>query len=225
MAASDYDFLLTLNEIAEQAYRKIGVLPQGETMSGEQRSDAKIRINLIVKEWESDQVFLWRRFRSDVALVAAQSEYAFPTGGSDPEVETVDAALVRVDDQEIELEYFSYRKFQEISDKDAPGRPQIFTIDHKQRLVKTWPVATETDTLVLYCVAKLADWDDEDESGDFPGRWQRALFYALVCDLLEDYPSSSLSFTRMEQKAATLYMRARRMESDNSDEEFIKGCY
>lgn len=225
MAATDYDFLLTRNELIEQAWRKIGVLPQGETMSAEQLSDAVARLNMIVNEWTVDGVFVWRRFPVEMTLGVNTSEYEFPDDAAEPVIETIDSAFVRINNIDTELEYLNFREFQQISNKEATGVPVVFSLDHKESIIHFWPTPTVADTVLLWCVARLRDWGDEDESGDFPARWQRSLFYALVCDLLEDNPSTSLSRREMEAKADKLYMRARRGESDNSDNEFVKGSY
>jgi hypothetical protein len=60
MATSgSFDFNLTTNEIIEQAYRKVGKLADGQTLTPEQFQTAAQLFNAMVKAWRTDNIFLW----------------------------------------------------------------------------------------------------------------------------------------------------------------------
>ena len=221
MAATDYDYILTLNQLMEQAYRKIGVVVQGESMTAEQRADAVIRLNLILKEWESDKVFLWREHLVSVPLVVGTEDYAVET---DPAVHWVDRAYLRKDNRDTALEYLSWREFQEIYDKTTEGRPTTYSFDARNRRIYLWPVPSEADTLRYLAITSLKDWTDANSSGEFPARWQRPLLYTLAADLAEDYADVNMAMT-LQRQALTSYMKARRAEVDESENDFTKGSY
>jgi|TARA_R100000501_G_C2611814_1_gene106250 hypothetical protein len=54
------DFNSTRNEIIELANRKIGGLSDGDSLSNEQYSTGSKVLNLIAKNWSSEDIFLWK---------------------------------------------------------------------------------------------------------------------------------------------------------------------
>ena len=58
MASTDYDFILTRDELIDESYRKIGVLADGENISSEQLDTANKKLNLIIKAWEGNGIYL-----------------------------------------------------------------------------------------------------------------------------------------------------------------------
>jgi len=54
------DFELTRNEIIELAYGKIGGLSDGDSLSAEQYSTASKWLNVIVKNWTAEDIYLWK---------------------------------------------------------------------------------------------------------------------------------------------------------------------
>lgn len=221
MAATDYDYILTRNQLIEQAYRKIGVVVQGESMTAEQLADAVIRLNLILKEWESDKVFLWREHLVSVSLVVGTDSYAAET---DPAIHWIDRAYLRRDNRDTALEYLSWREFQDIYDKTTEGRPTTYSFDARNRRIHLWPVPSEADTLRYLAITSLKDWTAEGSSGEFPARWQRPLLYTLAADLAEDYADVNMAMT-LQRQAVNSYMKARRSEIDESENDFTKGSY
>lgn len=224
MAVTDYDFLLTRNELIEQVYRKIGVLPHGESMTAEQLDDGVKRLNLIVKSWQADNVFLWQEFTTTQALTPGTASYTLPT---DPAAYSVVRAYYRsgTPDSDVELRYVKWAEYQLISDKDSDGTPVVYSVDTKNNSIVLYPVPTVADDLLLFCAEMQKDFDIPTDTGDFPAKWQRPIFYTLAADLAEDYPSTGVNQPRLEKKAGQLYAIARGSEIDTSDVEHVKGAY
>ena len=226
MAASDYEFLLTRDEIIEQAFIKVGALVEGEQLSANELDIGIKRLNLIVKDWQNSGIYLWQEFTEEQPLSVGTERYQIPT---DPPAHCVEKAYLRqeigVVQTDILLEYFSYRKFLEIYDKQSSGTPYCWTVDTANQEVILFPVPDARDTIILHCIKVLKDFATADGSGDFPVNWQRALFYALADDIGEDYALSGTEQRKLQIKAASTFANAKNNERDVSDREFVKGAY
>lgn len=222
MAASDYDFILTRNELIEQSFKKVGALVDGEALSAEQIDTGVKRLNLIVKDVQSDNVFLWQQFVDNTPITVGTDTYDLPT---DPPAHAVDKAFYKKNDRDEELEYLAWREYQDVYDKTTTGKPTHYSIDQRNQTIYLWPVPNEIATLSLFCISKLKDFDDSDGSGDFPAKWQRFLMYALAADLGEDFALSATEQRKLESKAQECYMRARSSEMDSGDCNFVSGAY
>lgn len=73
----------TRNEIIEQALKIIGVIAEGENPSSDQISDGAIRLDWMVKRWQSSGVHLWSEREATLFLVKGQSSYILGEGSSE----------------------------------------------------------------------------------------------------------------------------------------------
>ena len=73
----------TRNTIIEQALKMIGVIAEGENPTSDQISDAAIRLDWMVKEWQSTGVHLWSEEEATLFLVAGQASYTLGSGSTE----------------------------------------------------------------------------------------------------------------------------------------------
>ena len=69
------DFNLTTNQIIEEAFREIGVKTTGRALTSEEVDDAKRSLNIMIKSWESNGLYLWKETEGTLFLTAGQASY------------------------------------------------------------------------------------------------------------------------------------------------------
>lgn len=74
-----YTFDLTLNEIIEDAFDRLQIGADGETLTGDMQKRAKRSLNLMIKEWEQQGIHLWTYTEGSLFLQVGQPEYDFST--------------------------------------------------------------------------------------------------------------------------------------------------
>lgn len=74
-----YTFDLTFNNIAIEAFDRLQIGADGETLTGDMQKRAKSSANLMIKEWEQQGIHLWTYTEGTLFLQVGQSEYNFAT--------------------------------------------------------------------------------------------------------------------------------------------------
>lgn len=71
--SNSYDFNLNARQICQMAYENLGVVAEGQDMSGYQLEIALRELNVMVKNWRADNVFLWEVERKSYGLTASDN--------------------------------------------------------------------------------------------------------------------------------------------------------
>jgi hypothetical protein len=224
MAASEYDFNVTRTEIIERAYRIIGKLSVGDTLSAEMLSQAIIALNSMVKSWQSKHVFLWTVREFTQSLSAGIASYSL--AASDPPIYAIDRAYLRIDNMDRSVDVASWRQYVDIVRKDAPGDPSVVALN--SQLVPTmyvWPVPTQTRTLYYTGVVKLKDFDTAGGNPDFPVRYVEALTFGLAHKLACEYGLSIAERRELERQYQSEFAEAKTGERERAEFEFVEGAY
>lgn len=74
-----FELKLTLNEILEEAFDRLQIGADGETLTGDMQQRGKTSLNLMIKEWEQQGIHLWTYTEGTLFLQVGQSEYDFST--------------------------------------------------------------------------------------------------------------------------------------------------
>lgn len=75
------DFKLNRNEIVKRAFKKLGILAEGETLTAEQEEDGAEDLNLMFKAWQAQGLHLWTYKEAELFLEKNKSKYLLgPTG-------------------------------------------------------------------------------------------------------------------------------------------------
>ncbi|MBP9838886.1 MAG: hypothetical protein KBC84_09245 [Proteobacteria bacterium] len=222
MASTDYDFILTRNELIEESYRKIGVLSEYQNVSSAQLSSANKKLNLILKKWSEDGVKLWTQIVEEVTLVVDQDYIAVPDTNGMAYVESIQ---IRDTDSDRELEKINKKEYEQIPEKDLSGNPTMFYHDVILNRVVLWPVPDEAYDLRLYGIKTLKDWETEDDTGELKARWQVAIKYALATELAEDYGKDRREIRDLREVAALEYRLAMNKETQRSENRRVRGAF
>ena len=224
MAASDYDFNVTRNEIIERAYRLIGALSVGETMTAEMLTQAVIALNSMIKSWQSRNVFLWTLRDFTQTLTAGDPTY--PLSSTDPSVYAIDRAYLRIDNDDRHIRVASYRQYQDIYNKTDPGDPVLIALDNQlSPTMYVWPVPTQARTIYYSGIVKLKDFDTAGGSPDFPVRYVEAITYGLAHKLSSEYGLPLAERRELERQAQMEFQEAKSGERERAESDFVGGAF
>lgn len=223
MAASDYDFNLTRNQIVEAALGKIGVLGQGEVMRAEMLSEGVRALNLVLKEWANDGVTLWKYVEISQNITSG--------GGADytlgNEVLAVDQVWYLNGTTYDPVRVVSHREYLDIPDKASTGSPLLVAIDYALAtpVLYVYPTPDANYTLKLYCPTRIKDMDTAGGNADIQKEFLNALVYALAFELTPEYGVPLGERNWVKNIAAEKYAKAKNADQEYADEENTEGAY
>lgn len=157
---------LTRNGLVESAYRTIGVLPPGVTLSGELLNEGIEALNLIVRELDATGKWLWGiGAPSSITLVANTFIYTSANGLPTNILELVSAYYRDASAQDWPLTILTAEGYDRMANKTETGEPKsVYLIEHRdvgsQTLyvnpvlasVNTQSVVTGTDAAAYKCI-------------------------------------------------------------------------
>lgn len=224
MAASDYDFNQTRTEVIERAFRIIGKLSPGETVTAEMHTQAVGALNTMVESWQSENVFLWAIKPFTQTVTSGVSSYSL--SATDPLLYGVDKAFIRINNTDIPLEVVSYRQYIDIPVKTSGGDPVLVAVDNQiSPTLYVWPVPQQTRSLYLLGLVRLKDFDTSSGNPDFPVRYLKALAFGLASDLAPEYGLAATEQRNLMMIAEKEFLRAKRGERQRPDNNFLKGAF
>ena len=224
MPTSDYDFNVTRTEIIERAYRIVGKLSMGETLSAEMSSQAMIALNSMIKSWQSRHVFLWtvREFTQSLA----PGVLSYSLAGSDPCIYALDRAYIRLDGDDHPISVASWRQYVDITDKNGTGDPVLVALDTQlSPTLYVWPVPTITRTLYYTGLVKLKDFDTAGGNPDFPVRYVEAITFGLAHKLACEYGLPIAERRELERQYQGEFSEAKSGEREQVEYEFVNGAF
>lgn len=223
MPTTGYDYSTTKQLVIESALRKVGALAHGETPTAEQVANAGYVLNEIVKELQSEHIFLWSLVQDTQALSATVASYSF----SAKDYIWIDRAFIRENNQDEELRIISYREyFSDVTNKTDPGKPHTLAFDNARApTIYLYPVPSTTYTLYYLGVKLLADFDAAGDVPDVHSRWFNTLAYLLAANLADDFGLPISERQWLEQKAEKFKATAKKGDKDHTTDEFVRGAY
>lgn len=223
MAASDYDFNVTRNEIIERAYRIIGKGSMEEPVSAPMYSQAIVALNSMIKSWQSKHVFLWTLKEFSQTLTAGQASYSLAS--LDPAIYAIDRAYTRIDNIDTPVDVASYRQYLDVPDKTSTGDPTIVALDGQLTpTMYVWPVPQQTRTLRYTGIVKLKDFDAAAGNADFPVRYLEAITFGLAHKLSFEYGLPVQFQRELERQYQAEFGEAKSGERERAEYEFCEGA-
>lgn len=228
MASTDYDYSLTRTQISEMALRALNALPDGESMTGNQQTDAAQMLNIIVKSWQNEGIYLWTTKWSSEYTWAADTESVNVSDViSDANLLMIDKAFYRTtsggEDQELIIKPFA--EYASIQDKDNEGDPNYIFHNEQEGKLYLWPVPTAARYIVLLGIHKLKDWDATTSTGDVPTDGLLALMYQLAVDLAPSYGASVEKINWLQKRASYLFKKFKSAHYERDDSRFMDGAF
>jgi hypothetical protein len=223
MAAADYDFFSTRNEIIQRALRICGVLSLGESVSADQYTQAAQALNSLVKSWQNEHIFLWTVLAGTLPLSATVASYALPT---DPAIMWIDKAWRRSGNNDEPIRIISWREYNDIYNKTDPGTPTVIALDNRiAPTVYVYPVPPASDTIFYLGVSKLKDFDSSSSTADLTQRFLDSLTYGLAMQLADEYGLPMSERQWIASKYEDAWKKAKRADTDRFDYEFVDSAF
>jgi len=223
MAASDYDFNVTRNEIIERAYRIIGKFSLGDVLSAEMYQQGIIALNSMIKSWQGKHVFLWTIKEFTQTLTVGQASYSLAS--TDPAVYAIDRAYLRYDNIDHPCDVASYRQYVDIPDKTSKGDPTLVALNGQMSpTLYVWPVPQQTRTLYYTGIVKLKDFDTAAGNSDFPVRYIEAITFGLAHKLSYEYGLPIQQSRELERQFQAEFGEAKSGERERAEYEFCEGA-
>ena len=228
MAATDYDFRLTRNEIIEAAFSKIGVLAPGEVLQGEQLTQGARALDLVVKELQNEHIFLWTEEFFTANITAGNNSVDLPV---DPPILFIREGYWKKDENHYELRITQVSKdawYAENSvywNNTETGEPDYFCIDEKNQKILFCPTPNVDSIFNYVGVIRAKDWEISSDKGEFPARWQKALVYLLAADLADDYRIPMAEKQMLANSAAGYVQRAKSGDRGRCDDLIMGGGF
>lgn len=223
MAVTDFDYITTRNKLIERAFRIVGVLRPGQTLSAGKQAQGEQALQSLIKFWQTDSEFIWTIKQQTVNLVAGTASYAL---GTDPKVIGVDAAWRVEGTVDMPVRVISWRDYNAIPEKTATGDVvQVAINNQSSPTLYVYNTPLNNGTLKLLVLTTVKDLDSAGDLGDFPPYWEEALTYGLADSLCDEYSIPLSEKDRITRKAQGAYTAARRFAPDRADDDFIESAF
>jgi hypothetical protein len=226
MAATDYDFSLTRNEIIETAMRIVGALSPWDALTSDQYTQGVNALNSMIKSWQAEHIYLWTLKQISISLVSGTAAYSL---GTDPPAVGLDKVhVVDTSTDELPVEIIPYRDYLDIPNKtDTDSLPVYVTFNHNDTTTPliVWPVPNASRTLKVLAVTKLKDWDSASGDGGFPVRFQEAIIFNLAARLAPEYGLPLSERRELAAQGNYLLKQARTSDKEFNDHEHVRGAF
>lgn len=223
MAVGDFDFSVSRDQIVRGALQKVGAVAIGDPIPGEEFNYAVQQLNQMVKEWQSQNIFLWQLVPFTVTTTPNQATVSLPV---DPVFIGFDSAAWVNGTNHEPIELISWRDYQAIQSKADKGTIEKLCLSKMQNgTIHVYPVPTTAVQLRIVGVSKLKDWDTSTSTGDFPEHWSLALTYNLAAILCDDYGVPGGEEQKIVSKAGYFFGRAKGSNREGADVVRVRGAY
>lgn len=221
MAATDFDWQSSRNDIIQRAFRIVGGLSLGESLTAEQYLQGTIALNDMAKSWQSEKVFLWTIRELDLDFTGGNASYSTAT---DPPYIAIDRAYWVNGTNLDPLLVMSYRDYEDISDKATVGSPTVIAYDQRSTSY-IYPVPSADTTIKIFAVTRAKDFDTTTATGDFTPKWSEALIFGLAHRLSFEYPIELGEFDRIKEMADVSFKKAKRTDHGRGERNFVTGAF
>ena len=168
------DFNLDIDEIIQDAFEHLG----GPANTGQDSRTARLSLNLLLTDWSNRGILLWKTAFTNQTMTQGTASYSLQE-----DVVAVTEAIIRRDNQDIEMDRISMEEYLKIPDKTTTGRPIQFAT-HRQRDnvdIYVWPTPeNSTDIVRMWTVNRTNDFNNSSDNADVPYRFLPCLVSGLA---------------------------------------------
>lgn len=206
-------FSVTRDDIIKAALRKLEVIGEGETPSTEDYTNCAFGLNIMLKGWEADGMYLWKLSEITVPLLTNVTSYqigptATGTGAvvTDRPMRIIDTSYVRDSaGLDTNLMILSRQEYNQLGLKSTAGTPsQVFYDPQLANGVAKFYGAPSDSTHTAYLTAQtpVYDFNSGTETLDFPQEGYQAVVFGLADAMMDEYPKiDPQKASRIMQKA------------------------
>ena len=204
------NYSITRDQIISLALRKLGVLEIGDTPDANSVANAAMTLNLLIKQFNTDGLKLWKISELILPLTASQTMYTLGGATSDLMYDSL-APTVAITDKPLKIIQGFYRNLQVTPYIDTPvllvskqeynilgskfstGTANTIFYDPRKLngllYVYLTPDTNSQTNLQMHLVAQMPinDINSATEVPDFPNEWMNCLVWNLADQLAMEY--------------------------------------
>jgi hypothetical protein len=191
--SSSTDFKSVGTELVAGALSRLGVLAEEEPLQANELERALRLMTQMFKTWEAKGLGGWLHTEDGFALVSADKDYVFGSGGTKTYV-PFSISQVRVSynsGNEIPMQRYEGRQaYYSIPNRTSSGYPTTFFYDRQRDsgTLYVWPVPNNNDYDITYTYRRrIMDMDLGAENTDLPPEWEEAIELGLAKRLIGPY--------------------------------------
>jgi hypothetical protein len=212
MSTSDsINLSLTASQVIEYALRKINVLAEGQSSTGEAQDRALTELEVMLKEWMPYPA-IWRLTESYLTLVADTQGYNL----NPRPYRIVDVRYRNTDANDLPMTELTRQEYYDLPDKTSNGTPTSWYFDPQRATtaIYVWPLPSSvtTETLRITHQRRMEDIDDVDNEIDVDQEHLSTVGYNLAARLADDYGRKGPHIDRVIARAEQL--KERMMDMD-----------
>jgi hypothetical protein len=217
-------YTVTRDQIISLALRKLGVLEIGATPDADTVSNAAMSLNLLIKQFSTDGLKLWKVSELIIPLIANQTSYVLGGSGSTTMYDSLDPT-VPITDKPLKAIQGFYRNTQVTPNIDTP----VMLVSKQEYNVLGSKFSTGTTNTIFYdarnlngilyvyltpdtnastylqlhliCQMPLNDVTLSTDIPDFPNEWMNCLVWNLADQLALEYGVPMNTRQEIMQKA------------------------
>lgn len=208
---------LNAGQLATAAYRKMGRLSSGGTMTADQTFVAIQAMNAMLKGMQADGINLYRQTQLSLTVGALQGTPTNPISIT-PLIMGLEEARWVVEPvpnlYERPLGMFSYLDYMNLPNKhqQTNSGPSVITLDKQvnQSLLYIWPLHTFGGTLNCTVGRTVNDVNSVNDPLDFPTEWTEGMEYTLADRLLDDFgiaAADPVTSQRITERSVAFYSK------------------
>jgi hypothetical protein len=219
-------YSITRDQVISLALRKLGVLEIGQTPDADTLSNANMSLNLMIKQFSTEGLKLWKVSELVVPLTANKTMYTLGGSSSDVMYDSLDLNTPITDKPLKVIQGFyrnvqitpyidtpvmvvSKQEYNMLGSKFSTGTANTIFFDPKKLngllYVYLTPDTNSQSNLQLHLVAQmpLNDITASTDVPDFPNEWMNCLMWNLADQLSLEYGVPMNSRQEIAQRAAS----------------------
>lgn len=193
LMSGSVDFVVGCEDIITDAYRILGCLAEGESLTAYRRAYAQRQKNIMIKYWTTIGYHLWTIYQNQLPLVAGQPNYSLGSGGNlnmPRPLKILSATLLDSNGNETPLTQISRKEYFDLPTKASVGQAVNYYYDPgftgsartPKGILYVWPVAQAgtTDSINFTYSQYIQDYDAVTDDTPLPVEWVQAIEWQLA---------------------------------------------
>lgn len=176
----------TVTTIVNAACRQLGFTPDAA-----EAADAMEALNLLLKEWATSPLGIYRVTRESFTMTAAKAEYTIGTGGELNTVRPIKllSAFIRVSDSDSPILGYHVSEYAAIGNKASTGMPTVVYAEpaYPLGILIFHPVPDTAYALHLYSHKPMAEYTSLSSDLALPPEYEAAIKFNLAVEIAAEF--------------------------------------
>ena len=197
MATSSVTLLqLSRDSIINSALRKLSVIGEGQVANSQQLSDGAEALNLVLADFQSLGMHLWKRQELGITLVSGQREYVLGTGlaiNVPAPLKILQANLALTgSSSRLDMPIISNNEYNNLPTSSTGSPVQVsYQPFIESGTLSVWPVPDSSvpvaSQIILTHTSPFYKFTSGSETADCPQEWYHALIFQLALVLSDEF--------------------------------------